>query len=92
MVGMNEWRWTLLAGLLVSLAGCADEQDAVQAVQILGWSDTVVDGRAYVHWGCGQDDTTQFHVHGKDAAGRPAKAIVCCGAGFGKGCTARTER
>ena len=76
----------------LGLAACAQQSDAVSAVNLLGWSDVVVDDRSDVlSFGCGDDDTTKFDVHGKDAAGRPAKASVCCGALF-KGCTVRTVR
>lgn len=83
----------LIAIVALCAAACADDSEATKAVEILGWSDVVVDDHADVFVpGCGRDDNTRFKVHGKNAAGQPVHAIVCCGGGLiAKACTVRSH-
>lgn len=77
--------------VLLLLAGCASDQDAIEAAKLVGWSDVTVTGRDYaLAIGCG-DGETRFNIAGKNAAGASVHGLACCGAVF-KGCTVRTER
>ncbi len=78
----------------VSLAGCADEGQACQAVSNMGFSRCRVAATHYVgagFYGCHSDDNAAFEVNAVNPAGRRVSFVVCCGNGPFGSCTLRNQ-
>jgi hypothetical protein len=72
---------------------CNATGDTAQATHVLaeaGWSDVAVEhsGVAWGWEGCAKGDSVFYEARGTNPAGKPARALVCCGA-IVKACTVR---
>ena len=81
-----------LVGLVsvLTLGGCTDETVAYEAAKNAGWTEiSIKEGRFADYFACTSDlDEVPYLLEGKNPAGKPAQALVCCGA-FVKACTIR---
>lgn len=77
----------ILAGMLLALVGCSDNEGAVKALSAMGYTNIKTHG--WSAFGCAQSDdySTQFTATGVN--GKPVKGVAC--RGVFKGTTIRTE-
>ena len=78
---------------LAALTACSDEEKALNAAHSAGWGkDTTVTSSSYIFdFTCAESEMA-YEISGKNAAGKPATATVCCGyMTLSKGCTIRYE-
>ena len=72
----------------LSLPGCSNPVDAVNAAHSAGWQKVAITDSSYFNFTCGRGEMG-YDISGINPAGQPSRATVCCGTTVFKGCTIR---